>query len=196
MNDAPDEVAVGPVPSDRMLEDFKKLFDKCHHKRSLLHNAAIKRADRRKKLRFFAGMLALLSGASITAVLATFVEDSRAIKILSAVLAFASGLISLLLEGFYDPQDTQHMFSGAFEFLALRDKVDIQRRRPKLTDVEAHKALGGLRKSTLLRAGNMIHSSDASWRVFMTDEIDDSGEIGPTWSNTTRPPSSSSFAGF
>jgi hypothetical protein len=106
-----------------------------------LENSAVGRLTRRKILRFVAGTLALLSGASITAVIVAFVNDSRALKILSAALAFTSGLISLLLDGFYDPQETQHMFAGANEFMILRNKLDIERTRPNLTDVRAHETL-------------------------------------------------------
>ena len=127
---------MGKPPIDVARVELGKLAAKCHHKRTALYDAANRRAQRRKMLHFTAGILALMSGGSITAVITVY-ANSTGMKVVSAVLAFVSGSITLLLDGFYDVSETQQMFSGASKFMLIRERIDIERRRPTLTDAKA-----------------------------------------------------------
>jgi hypothetical protein len=69
-----------------------------------------------------AGILALTSAASITAVIAEF-TNGLFMKIFSGAVAFLSGIITLVVTGYLDEREILRINNGANNFLELRDRV-------------------------------------------------------------------------
>ena len=110
--------------ADAMIE----LAHKCSSKRADLGRKASRQAKWRKLLRVASGILSLLSAASIMSVIAKF-TDATGVSVLSAVLASASGIMTLLLEIYYDEKEITRMFEGAAKFLAIKDEALFTRAR-------------------------------------------------------------------
>ena len=106
-------------------------------------------ADRKifwaKALHVIAGVLALISGASITSLIAA-VSDELAIKIFAAAIAFASGLTTLIISSYFDQKETLNLLEGASHFLTIRDEANVTITRPNLTPLEAYELLDKLRR--------------------------------------------------
>ena len=77
---------------------LEKLRERCHVKRIYLYGYGQKVAQKKSGLTLAAGIIALLSGASITSILIEL-TSSIYVEILAAALAFLAGLISLVGRG-------------------------------------------------------------------------------------------------
>jgi hypothetical protein len=106
-------------------------------KGELLLAQARKRSRIRKALNLCFGLIALLSGASITAIISDLVS-SFALKALSAAGALFSGAGSLLLTAYFDEEETNRMFVAASQFLALESKATVEKDHPGLDRLQAH----------------------------------------------------------
>ena len=121
------------------------LSDICAEKREVLKSQAISRSKWQKRLHIASGVIALLSGGAITAVV-TDLTSSLQMKIFATTLAFSSGIISLVTTTLFDTKETQRMFEGAAQFLIIRDKLRaLHHRRSTLTPDQFDEALGPLR---------------------------------------------------
>jgi hypothetical protein len=91
-----------------------------------------------------AGILALLSAASITSVLSDYVT-APAMKILAVVLSTVSGFISLLHGFVFKESEIHELYSGASNYLNLRERsqrvllntqLDIKQRLKALEEIQ------------------------------------------------------------
>jgi hypothetical protein len=112
-------------------------------KGGLLFAQARKRARIRKALNLCFGLIALFSGASITAIISELVS-SFALKVLSAAGALFSGAGSLLLTAYFDDEETNRMFVAASQFLALESNASVEKDHPGLDRLQAHMLTRGL----------------------------------------------------
>jgi hypothetical protein len=124
---------------------FDELIVLASKKRDQLMVGAQRKRTWRRALIFGSGVLALISGGSITAVISNW-TDSSTVKILSAGLAFLSGFTSLLLGAFFDDKEIQKMYDGAGKFLALRNRVKSAGSKPQMTEKAAHESLTKLQE--------------------------------------------------
>jgi membrane protein implicated in regulation of membrane protease activity len=80
------------------------------------HKALIAAANRRvrwqKILHMASGVLALISGASITAIIVEL-TSSMSVKVFSAALAFLSGVISLVVTSYFDEKRKYENLRGS-----------------------------------------------------------------------------------
>lgn len=107
-------------------------------KRRLLLIKASHRSRLRRVLHVTAGILALLSATSITAII-TELTNSMAVKVFSAAVAFISGVISLVISNYVDERDTWKMFEGAARFMSVRSNAELILSKPNVTDAELRK---------------------------------------------------------
>ncbi len=107
-------------------------------KRRLLLAQASRRSRLRRLLHVTAGILALLSATSITAII-TELTNSMAVKVFSAVVAFISGVISLVITNYVDEKDTWKMFESAAGFISVRSKAELLLTKPNVTGTELRK---------------------------------------------------------
>jgi hypothetical protein len=98
---------------------------------------ARKRSRFRKAVNLGCGLIALMSGASIAAVISEFVS-SFTVKVLSAAGALLSGSGTLLLTAYFDEEETNRMFVAAAQFLALESRATVERDHPGLSRMQAH----------------------------------------------------------
>jgi hypothetical protein len=108
-------------------------------KRQILWSGAGARAHRRRMIGFSSGVIALVSGGSAAALLVP-IANLMGVKIVSATLAFASGIITLLSASFYDDKETARMYVAAAAYGDLRDRISVVLNKPDLTLAEAHRA--------------------------------------------------------
>lgn len=94
-------------------------------KREALLKLAHRAERNRRVLLIIAGIMALLSGASMTAIFVELVS-STAVKVSTAVLTFGAGLINLLTNAEIIGGNYKEMYKGASEFLMLRDAVRLE----------------------------------------------------------------------
>jgi hypothetical protein len=113
---------------DKAPPGLERLLQACSSKRSVLFNEAIRRDRFAKRLNVSAGVVALLSGLSATAVFAEF-TGLTIVKVLSATLAFISGIISLCASTYVDGRDVATMHKGAAAFLDLRERLLLEMAR-------------------------------------------------------------------
>ena len=127
-----------------LTEALNGLAQICAVKRAALAEAAGRRSAWRRGLHLTSGVLALLSGAGITSVIADL-TSSMTVKVLSAVVAFVSGIITLLITAYFDEKETAKIYDGSAKFLALRDQAMLAPNRPDITEKQAFAALEKLR---------------------------------------------------
>ena len=126
-----------------LIEEFRRLRDNAGDKREKLLRIAYKQTRLRKRLNIAAGVLALLSAASITALLGDF-TTARAMKILAALFSTASGLISLLVNTGYKESEISELNLGAAGYLNLRERAHRIPLNPNIDDVQAYSSLAEL----------------------------------------------------
>lgn len=139
--------------------EFERLFEAAQMKRAMLGKLAYLRSKRGRRLQFIAGSLALLSAASMTAIIAD-VANSLTVKIVTALLSLASGLITLSISTFYDDRETRRISDGAAKFLALRDETDLLRKRTDMTDKQQLTAIESLHTRYAAHSGDFDHYID------------------------------------
>ncbi len=116
---------------------FRELIAFCDLKRQILFTQAADQKQKRRLLNFVAGGMAIVSGASMTAILQEWIGGAS-IKVLTPLLAVIAGFINLTSSSFFDDKDAQRMFEGAGKFLTLREKLKAAMSRPDSTDKIAH----------------------------------------------------------
>jgi hypothetical protein len=104
----------------RALETLKDAID--IRRASLLKNAEARRRGKRN-VAIACGVIALLSGTGMTAVLSPAL-DSASLKIVSAILAFLSGLLNIVLTNLFDDKETRRMDDGAGQLLAAQLQIE------------------------------------------------------------------------
>src|SRR5262245_64452448 len=102
---------------------LRRLIDSIDIRRTALMESAEKRRIGRRNYTFLCGVIALLSGTGMTAVLSPTL-DSKYIKIGSAVLALISGILNLLLTSMFDDKETKRMIDGAGQLLATKQQIE------------------------------------------------------------------------
>jgi hypothetical protein len=111
------------------LDRLQQRYDDVENKRRFLLQEAQKKQSHRRFLNVISAVLAFLSGATILSLLGSYF-DGNAVKIIAAVLAFGSTLVTVIGHNFYDDRQIAQMFEGAGDFLAIREKLE------QLADVE------------------------------------------------------------
>jgi hypothetical protein len=129
----------------RAREQLRELAEDSQRKRKRLLSKATDRTRLRRILHVTAGVLALLSAASITSIIAEL-TNSMAVKIFSAALAFISGVITLLISTYMEERETLRMFEGAAGFMSIRDKATISADEAGVTESKAYTELRKLRE--------------------------------------------------
>src|ERR1700730_14411004 len=110
-----------------------ELNTEAHNNYILLARFAHRHLFMRRTLHVASGVLALLSGSTITAV-ATKALSPDVWQIVSAATAFLSGVSTLLVSGFFTDKDSQAMLELAGKFLSLREDGSIIIQRPGRTE--------------------------------------------------------------
>jgi hypothetical protein len=128
------------------VDDLETLGLSSDGKRQWLIQVAYRGTEARKILSIVAGVLALLSAASITAIIAEL-TSSFGVKLVSAIVAFCSGMITLCVSTYYSESETHKAYDGAAKFMALRDQANLALRRPDISEKQAFTELSGLIKA-------------------------------------------------
>jgi hypothetical protein len=79
------------------------------------------------------------------------------VKVFSALVAFLSGIITLVLSTYFDEKETIHIFEGASAFLRLRDQADLVLSRPDTSDEEAYTSLERLTEAYARHSAEYDH---------------------------------------
>jgi hypothetical protein len=103
-------------------KSITQLRDACARKRAILWGRAESRQRWQRVLHFTAGVITLVAGGSVTALLAT-VSGALTAKIAGSVIGILSGVLSLVVTIFYDVKETDNMFAGAAKYGSLRDQL-------------------------------------------------------------------------
>ena len=93
-------------------------------KRKLLIGEFRKRGRRKKKMQVATGVLSLISGGAASALFLPAM-DLVGVKAFAAVVAFASGLISIISHTYFDDKETAKISEAAGAFGELRNRADI-----------------------------------------------------------------------
>jgi hypothetical protein len=128
---------------DEIIGRMEKLSYICNKKRSALADVGIKHSRTGKILHVVAGVLALLSGTSVSAAITKFVQPTS-FSVIGAALAFGAGLISLITSSFFDEKEMQRIAEGLAGFATLRESADLESIRPNLNEKQAYEALKSL----------------------------------------------------
>jgi hypothetical protein len=129
---------------DPMLEgELVRLTANSAMRREDLLDSGLARSRRRKQLTTLAGILALSSAVTITAVV-TKVFGADGMEAISALVALVSGTISLVVTAHYADDEIVGRLAGASKYLALRDSAFRIATDPDTTDKQKRKALAGL----------------------------------------------------
>lgn len=128
-----------------VLRNIENLREVANEKREMLLATSQGRSRKRRGIYVASGVLALLSGGSCAALIAP-VTDLIGVKILSALFALTSGVISLVTTAYYDDKETGQINEGAGRYGDLRDQADVARSNPSLRLAEAHAAFAELTK--------------------------------------------------
>jgi hypothetical protein len=102
----------------------KSVAERSNQKRIGLWHVVDRRIKWEKFLRVLSGVMALVSGASVTALIgATF--DTTIVKIFAAAVAFASGVLGLVSSIYYDSKETAQILDIGGQFLRLRERCRV-----------------------------------------------------------------------
>jgi hypothetical protein len=118
-------------------KSITRLRDACARKRAILWDRAESRQRWQRVLHFTSGVITLVAGGSVTALLAT-VSGALTAKIAGSVIAILSGILSLVVTIFYDVKETDNMFEGAAKYGSLRDQLTTL--LDKTEDIPSNKA--------------------------------------------------------
>jgi hypothetical protein len=130
-----------------MNSDIEQLLENASRKRRALRDEAFYKRSRRRFLSVASGLLAFASGASILSVLGAFLPNSDAVKLVAALFAFMSTLVTIVSQTYFDDREILKMFEGAAEFHAISDKIEqILSAANDLTDKAVQKAIADVRK--------------------------------------------------
>jgi hypothetical protein len=129
----------------RKKKHLMELGEACGQRRGQLARRAHRRSIWLKRLQLTSGILALISSGSAAGLLVATVGEQY-LKISATVLAFVSGIISLLSEAFLDPKEIESLHSGSNKFQILRDKITIELDDPDMSDAQARSSNETFRK--------------------------------------------------
>ena len=146
-----------PEPGPESVREFiTELRDSCWQKRMMLLNGAGRRQKWQRALHLLSGIITLVSGGSVAALLATM-SGAGGLKLIGAIVAFLSGVLSLVVTTYFDVKETQKMFEGAGAYGALRDRlVTLDDGLPSLTMKTALERLAKIREDV----GKAAHQYD------------------------------------
>ncbi|WP_128547191.1 hypothetical protein [Larkinella soli] len=113
--------------------EFRRLARNAAQKRDMLLEVASRQTYRRKRLNITAGVLSLLSAATVTSVLADYTPDP-AMKLIAAGFSVISGLISLLVNSGLKDVEVLDLYTGASGYLSLRERANRTRFNTSLDD--------------------------------------------------------------
>ena len=136
----------GYVPEkslEGVVQRMKKIEYVCDRKRQVLVRLTPKRLDRRKYLNLLAGCLALLAWLTISAAIVDLLNP-KILSLFGAVLAFLSGIISLIPASLFDDQETQQISEAAAAFAGLRNEAGLEALRPNLTAESGYESMKDL----------------------------------------------------
>ena len=105
-----------------VLASIIALRDTCWQKRMMLWNRAARRQQWQRALHLASGIITLVSGGSVAALLAT-ISGAENLKLIGAIVAFLAGVLSLIVTTYFDVKETQKMFEGASNYGILRDRL-------------------------------------------------------------------------
>jgi len=114
---------------DALAKGIDDIIEVSQTKRERLWSRARDRTTWQRRLQFASGTIALLSGVAITSVFTALGSSSLTMKILGAVLAFVSGVLSLVTTTHLDPRETERVFGCAAKYAELRDHARSLRER-------------------------------------------------------------------
>lgn len=123
---------------------FEQLASNCDRKRRMLLFVGHYRIKWKKILSIISGTMALCSAASMTAVF-TDITSSFYVKLISAIIAFLAGFITIIMSTFFDENETIEIFSCASKFLSIRERAMLMKHRPNVDGDGAFAALEDLR---------------------------------------------------
>jgi hypothetical protein len=100
---------------------IKDVADRANQKRIALWYIADSRLKWERFFRVLSGVMALISGASVTTLFGN-ASDSTTTKIFAASVAFVSGVVSLVSSIYFDSKETAKICEVTGKFLALRER--------------------------------------------------------------------------
>lgn len=110
------------------------------------HDNSVALVDRARRaaalsrtLHIVSGILALISGSTITAI-ATKVLSADSWQAVSAGIAFLSGISTLLTTTFFQDREIRQIYELAGKFLAIREEGSAALQRPRSTDDDIYQA--------------------------------------------------------
>jgi hypothetical protein len=106
---------------DSLAASVARLQDIYNQRIAALNGAAQRRTKMHKYLRVGSGVVALVSGGAVSAALVEFLPAYT--KIVGALLAYASGIVTLMSDVFVDPKETHKMFEGAAHYAVIADRA-------------------------------------------------------------------------
>ena len=106
----------------RLDDEIIRLATNAAGKREGLLRLGLRKSKTKRSITVVAGLLALVSAGSISAIAAEFVS-SKGLEIMSALVAALSGICSLVVSVYYKDEDIMNMMSGSSKYLALRESV-------------------------------------------------------------------------
>jgi hypothetical protein len=112
-----------PLLDANGLDSLSALYDYVQQKRSLLFELAQANRAWRRRLLFVGGVIGALAALATGAVYAD-VFGGSVIKIITSMCIFVTACITAYMNLYINTSDTDKMFEGASEFLALREKID------------------------------------------------------------------------
>jgi hypothetical protein len=111
------------------------LAESAHNRNQELIDIATFRRGFRQLLHVSAGIMALFAG-TISVAISSGSPSTNTAQLISAVIAFLSGIITLLASTYFDEKETATIFDGAPKFLSLGNKCDSARENYNMTESE------------------------------------------------------------
>lgn len=106
----------------KLVVEIERLTVNATRRREDLQASGLRKAKRRKLLTTVAGVLALLSAATIAAALTNLLGNA-VFQLVAALIAGISGTISLLTAAYYTEDEIFTMLAGSTKYLMLRENV-------------------------------------------------------------------------
>lgn len=120
----------------KILAELEGFRDESANKRTELLARARSRQDRYKMLSLVSGILGLFSTLAATAIFSQLL-NSTIIKVFTALIMLVSGTIGLIVAIFNDPKENTILFTGAGDFLLLRDRISADLLKTNPTEKQA-----------------------------------------------------------
>ena len=158
------------MDQDQQIQDeLQRLRNIAARKRDMLLVAAHQHTHRRKRFAMAAGILALLSAATVTSVLADF-TPAPIMKVIAALLSTIAGLISLFSNIGFKDSEILELYTGASRYLNLRERAQRISLNP---DIDVHQKFKALEELQDLYA-----ELDLQFQRYIVATASDSSRIG------------------